>query len=151
MRFEGVRLRYVRCSHTGVGGVAPAAGGTAGGPAPSPAEGAAGSAGSVAGAAAGDPAAAPVEGSAGSAAEGAAWDPAANSAEGAWALAGLDLELHPGERLGLVGRTGASFGTCISNSISSDHHLAVRFTLKSAWAWSATVMRLGPCCCIRAD
>lgn len=109
MRFEGVRLRYVRYSHTGVGSVAPAAGGTAGGPAASPAEGAAGSAGSGAGAAA------PVEGSAGPAAEGAARDPAANPTEGAWALAGLDLELHPGERLGLVGRTGASFGTCVSN------------------------------------
>lgn len=105
VRFEGVRLRYARYSHTRVGGAAPAAGGTAGGPAASPAEGGAGRAGSGAGAAA------PVEGSAGSAAEGAAWDPPADPTEGAWALAGLDLELHPGERLGLVGRTGAPFGT----------------------------------------
>ena len=56
---------------------------------------------------AGDP-----EGPAGSAgvgggAQAAVRDAPMGAAEPAWALAGLDLELRPGERLGLVGRTGA--------------------------------------------
>lgn len=42
-----------------------------------------------------------------SGAQAAARDARTGAAEPAWALAGLNLELRPGERLGLVGRTGA--------------------------------------------
>lgn len=43
----------------------------------------------------------------GAGAQAAVRDAPTGAAEPPWALAGLDLELRPGERLGLVGRTGA--------------------------------------------
>lgn len=43
----------------------------------------------------------------GGGAQAAVRDASSGAAEPVWALAGLDLELRPGERLGLVGRTGA--------------------------------------------
>ena len=79
-RAGGVRFEGVRLRYERCG--APA--GAAGVP-----EGAAGSAGVAGGA------------------QAAVRGESSSAAEPAWALAGLDLELRPGERLGLVGRTGA--------------------------------------------
>ena len=79
-RAGGVRFEGVRLRYS-------AASGGAGGPG-CPSGSAAGSAGD------------------GRGAQAAARDASTGAAEPAWALAGLDLELHPGERLGLVGRTG---------------------------------------------
>ena len=79
-RAGGVRFEGVRLRYERYG----AAAGGAGGP-----EGAAGSA------------------SVGGGAQAAVRDASTGAAEPVWALAGLDLELRPGERLGLVGRTGA--------------------------------------------